>query len=345
MQRSHVQHNRVQRNRVQRSAVWPVVALLVVASVWGVSFSVVERATDELAAVDLVTWRFGLATVLLLPQTLRRALRQRMPAVVVRRGLGLGLLLGGGFLLQTVALTGTGAARSGFLTGTLVIFAPVLAWVLFRQSLGRPAVLGVVLATAGVATLGYADGGVAGLGPGELLTLTAATMWGLHLVLLARWAEPGATAGLACLQTATVAGLGASTRLLTGIATDGPLVPVVPSSGTSWLQVVFLAVVARAAAMALLTWAQARLSATRAAVLLTAEPVAAAVTAVLLGTDLGPGTVLGGALLVAAMLAVESGATAGPRIWETVHSRRPLATPIDVPDPLRTSTHDLVRPR
>lgn len=330
----------------RRPVLLPVLAVLTVAVVWGVSFTVVERATNEVAAVDLVAWRFGLAALLLLPA----ALRARTSGPSLRRGVVLGLLLGAGFLLQTLALTWTDAARSGFLTGTLVVFAPVLAWLLFRQALSRPAIIGVLVAGVGVAVLGCPVAGMSGLGRGETLTLTAAALWGLHLVLLARWAAPGSTAAFACLQTATVAALGAVTRLVTGLTTGGPLVPAVPTGQTAWLQLLFLAVVATGAAMALLTWAQARLSATRAAVLLTVEPVAAALTAVLLGADLGVRTVLGGALMLGAMLAVESGSFVGERIWNTDGSRRTPVTPIvvpdpHVPDPLRTSPHDPVRSR
>lgn len=262
---------------------------------------------------------------------------------MVCRGVLLGLLLGAGFLLQTLALGWTDAARSGFLTGTLVVFAPVFAGLLFRQPVPRSVAMAVVLAAAGVTALGYAGG--SGLGPGELLTLAAAALWALHLVLLARWAASGSTASFACVQTLTVAGLAAATRLVTGVVSDGPLLPAVPASQTVWFQVLFLAVAATAAAMALLTWAQARVSATRAAVLLTVEPVAAALTAAVLGSDLGVRTVLGGVLLLGAMLVVESGSADDLRICETVGSRRPPATPTDVPEPLRTALHDPFRPR
>lgn len=117
-------------------------------------------------------------------------------------------------------------------------------------------------------------------------------------------------------------------RLVTGVA-GSALIPAAPTGPTAWLQVLFLAIAATAVTMGLLAWAQARSSATRTAVLLTDEPVATALTSVLLGAGLSVGTVVGGALLVGAMLAVESGSVVGARIWDNVGSRWSLATPID----------------
>ena len=63
---------------------------------------------------------------------------------------------------------------------------------------------------------------------------------------------------------------------------------------------------ATAVAFVAQTWAQARLSATRAAVVMTMEPVFAGIFGVLVGGDeLGARTVVGAALVLAAMYVVE----------------------------------------
>jgi hypothetical protein len=75
--------------------------------------------------------------------------------------------------------------------------------------------------------------------------------------------------------------------------------------------VLFLALVASAAAMVALSWAQSRMSATRAAVILTMEPAAAGVTAAVMGATLELRILLGGSLLIVAMLVVEIGSRKG----------------------------------
>ena len=204
--------------------------------------------------------------------------------------------------LTLVRLDKSGQVVAGLLDAMLVVFAPVAGWLAFRDRLPATGWIAVGIATAGLALLSLRGNG---FGPGELLTLLAAAVWALHLVLLSRWAEPEHAIGLAAVQSATVAGM-ALVAAAVGAAVAGraPL-PTLPVGGAGWLGVLFLAVLATAAAMVLLSWAQSRMSATRAAIILTLEPAVAGVTAACLGTELGPKTLVGGALLVTAMVVVE----------------------------------------
>jgi drug/metabolite transporter (DMT)-like permease len=69
-----------------------------------------------------------------------------------------------------------------------------------------------------------------------------------------------------------------------------------------------MALVAGAAALVVQTWAQAHLDATRAAIIMTMEPVWAGLFAVLLGGEvLGARVLVGGAMVLAAMYLVELG--------------------------------------
>src|SRR6185437_4002788 len=72
------------------------------------------------------------------------------------------------------------------------------------------------------------------------------------------------------------------------------------------LAVLYMALIAGAGAMALQTWAQAHMPATRAAIVMTTEPVFAAAFAVAFGSDLLTWRMLaGGALVLGAMYLVE----------------------------------------
>ena len=87
-----------------------------------------------------------------------------------------------------------------------------------------------------------------------------------------------------------------------GAAPGGITLP--PDTG-AWLATLYTALGAGALAMFLQTWAQAHLSATRAAIVMTMEPVAAAAFAVVFGEPLTARMVIGGLLVLAAMYAVE----------------------------------------
>jgi drug/metabolite transporter (DMT)-like permease len=294
----------------RRTPTWlrrlPPLALALAAVIWGVTFTVVDSATALLPPADLVCWRFGLGTLVL--TVLQRGSRP-MPDALRRRGLLLGGLLGAGFLLQAWALTYTDALMSGFLTSLLVVIAPLAGWLLFRDRLSRSAGVGIGLATAGVAALGFHT---AGFGPGELLTIASAAVWGLHVVLLSRWARAEHAVQLARTQTAAVTVLALAAVVVRAVARGGSPWPVLPPSGAAWLSVGFLAVLASAVAMVLMSWSQARLSATRASVILTLEPAVSGVTAAVTGSELTGRTLLGAALLITAMVVVELGGRGVP---------------------------------
>jgi drug/metabolite transporter (DMT)-like permease len=279
----------------------PTAALVAVAVVWGVTFTVVDGAADELPAPDLVVWRFGLAALVL--GLVRRA-APALPPTVRRRAVVLGALLGSGFLLQAWALTFTDALVTGFLTGLLVVVAPVASRLLFGERAGAPTWLGVALAGAGVVVLGFHGGG---LGPGELLTLASAVVWGLHLVLLSRWSQAEQAWGIARTQTVVVALLGGLVLLGRSLAGGGSPFPVLPARAATWGELLFLALVATAGAMVLLSWGQSRLPSGRAAVVLTLEPAVSGVTAALGGSELTARLLVGAVLLVIAMVVVELG--------------------------------------
>ena len=299
----------------------PPAALALAAVIWGVTFTVADGAAALLPSADLVAWRFGLGT-LVLSLMLRLPARSRppLPAGMRGRGVVLGALLGAGFLLQAWALTYTDALTSGFLTSLLVVFAPLAGWLIFGARLNRWTWAGVTLALAGIMVLSLHG---ARLGSGELITLASAGLWGLHVVLLSRWSIPGHTLRLARTQTATVTAMAMLGVLIKAMATGGSPLPVLPPNGDAWLSVLFLAVLASAAAMALLSWSQSRVDATRAAVILTLEPAVAGLTAVLTGTPLTARTALGAVLLIAAMYVVELGgrSAAGSRRRRAARSR------------------------
>ena len=79
-----------------------------------------------------------------------------------------------------------------------------------------------------------------------------------------------------------------------------------PSTGGDWFSVVYMALVAGALAMLGQTWAQSQLDSTRSAIIMSMEPVFAAFFAVLLGgEDVTWRLLVGGPMVIAAMLLVE----------------------------------------
>jgi drug/metabolite transporter (DMT)-like permease len=278
----------------------PAAALVGVTAIWGSTFVVVKDVVEKMPVTDFLTWRFGLAGLVML------LLRPRSPAHLGtagrRNGVLIGLALGAGYLLQTLGLQHTSAAVSGFITGMFVVLTPVGAAVLLRRPPGAVAWAAVLLATGGLALLSLHGLSV---GNGELLTLGCAAAFALHIVALGEWARHSDAYGLAVVQLLTTAAMCAA------IAVPGGL--VVPPDPAVWGALALTALAATALAFVVQTWAQAHLAPTRAAVIMTMEPVFSGVFAVLLAHEaLGARTLAGAALVLAAMLLTEAGSPPPP---------------------------------
>lgn len=277
----------------------PTLALVGVTAIWGSTFVVVQDAITKMPVTDFLTWRFALAALAML------LLRPRSVAALGRSGrqagLLLGLALGAGYLLQTLGLQHTSAAVSGFITGMFVVLTPLGAAVLLRTPPGRAAWGAVALATVGLGLLSLHGLSV---GPGELLTLGCAAAFALHIVGLGQWAGSYDAFGLAVVQLLTTAGLCAVVAVPGGLA--------VPPDAGVWGALALTALAATALAFVVQTWAQAHLPPTRAAVVMTMEPVFAGIFAVAVNGDaLGPKTLLGAALVLGAMVLTEVGPRRG----------------------------------
>jgi drug/metabolite transporter (DMT)-like permease len=271
-----------------------LVALVAIAVVWGITFSVVKGVLGSVSPASLVTWRFSIATVTLL------ALRPRcllgLPSATWGRAAALGVILGAGFLTHTLGLQLTSVVSSAFITGMVVVFAPLVARLWLGRSMTRGTSAAVGLATAGLAVITLRPTAVSAA---DLLVVGAAALWAVHLVGLEVWTRPRDVYPVAVIQLGVVSLLAALVQLVTG----GRI--TVPAEQLTVLALVGLGSVATAAAFVLLTWTQTRVDATTAAVILTLEPVFGALTAVSLGEQLSVplaagaiGVLLGAVLVV-----------------------------------------------
>lgn len=280
-----------------RGRLLATVLLVAVTAVWGSTFFLIHDLVAQVPSADFLAVRFGIAALVMLALCWRQvgALTSRERAL----GLVLGLLYAVAQLLQTEGLVHTDASRSGFITGSYVVLTPVFTGLLLRERVPRATWAGVVLATTGLAVLSlHASRRGVGVGYGEVLTLVAAAVYALHIIGLGRWSTPSAVLGLASVQMLTIALVCGVFALPEGV--------VLPSGAGPWASMAYMAVVAGAGTLWAQTWAQSRLPAARAAIVMTLEPVFASAFAVAFGGDsLSVRMVLGGALVLAAMYLVE----------------------------------------
>ena len=282
----------------------PLLALVVVTAVWGVTFVQVKDAVALYPLFAFLAVRFAIASATLaVPALPRLAGLGRRGALA---GTLLGLLLAAGYGFQTAGLERTTVSSAGFITGLYVVFTPILALALFGIRAGAAVWGGVALSTAGLALLSGVD---AGSLAGHLLVLAGSAAYSLQIVLMERYApryDP-----LAFTQAELVA----ATVGFAAVALAVGQVEL-PRGWTVWGALLVTGVFASALAFLVQAWAQRRTSATRTALAFALEPVFAALFGFTLAGDRIGLVGLGGATLIMAgiVLAEPAAAAALARI-------------------------------
>ncbi len=109
-------------------------ALVGITAVWGGTFLVVQDTIKRMPVMDFLAVRFTVATLVML--AVRPGCLRSMSRTGFIRAIGLGIVLGLGYITQTYGLQNTSASVSGFITGMFVGF--------IADSLGRRPVLFVL---------------------------------------------------------------------------------------------------------------------------------------------------------------------------------------------------------
>ena len=262
--------------------------LVGVTAVWGWTFVVVQDAIALYGVLPFLAVRFALASAALAPIYAPRLTRRSLLV-----GGGIGVVLAAGYLFQTTGLLFTTPTNSGLITGLFVVFAPLADRTFFGTRVARQVLVAVGLSLFGMVLL--AGGGPEGANWGDLLTLLCAAALGLHIALLSRYAAGHDAGGLTLAQILAMA-------LLFVVA--WPLFEPVslPPPGV-WVALLVTGLLASAGAFLVQTTVQQRIPAARTAVILTMEPVFAALFGYLLAGDrLVAVQLIGAALILSALV-------------------------------------------
>ena len=272
-----------------RLAPW---ALLLVSAGWGLAFVVMKDAIERQSVNSFLFSRFLLAVAVMLlikPRVLKAINRE-----LLTKGFIAGLLLGSGYILQTLGLALTGAAITGFITGLYVVATPVLAALILKERITRFTWMCVAIATVGLALLSLKGWN---LGFGEFLVFLCAVAFAAHIIALSHWSNGLDVYAMTIVQLATCA-------LMTGVISFAQGFEA-PTDTSGWLVIIYTAVICTAVAFVVQTWSQAHMTATKVAVILTMEVVFAAFFAIVFGGEtLTLRAGLGGVLVMLAMFMI-----------------------------------------
>jgi drug/metabolite transporter (DMT)-like permease len=264
-------------------------ALLGVAMAWGWAFVIMKDAIQRQSVNNFLFTRFvfGAVVMVLIRPSVLKLLNKDL---LLRAGTA-GIFLGFGYIFQTLGLARTGAAITGFVTGLYIVLTPLFAWLFLKEKINRFTWICIGVATVGLAFLSIHGFSV---GFGELLVFVSAIFYALHIIALSQWSSGRDPYAMTVVQLAVCA-------LLSGVASIPGGYSPPPDAGV-WGVVIFTAVFATAIAFIIQTWAQAHMTSTKVAVILTMEVVFAAIFAIIFGGEsLTLQSAIGGILVVGAM--------------------------------------------
>jgi drug/metabolite transporter (DMT)-like permease len=262
--------------------------------VWGATFVLVKAMLRDVSPLLLLALRFSLAATLLLAlfhRKLRLEWRYLQPGILA------GVFLFSGYALQTAGLRYTTAPKAAFLTGLASVLVPLVGSLVYRNRPLVSEVLGVLVATSGLALMTL-EGDIGSVNRGDLLTFGCALAFAAHIVVVGHYARLADFEQLAIVQIVTAALLSLS------------LFRWAEQSYVEWRPTLFYGilitgVLATALAFTIQAWAQQYTTPTRTALIYMLEPVVAWMTSFFLAGEglstrasLGAGCILGGILLV-----------------------------------------------
>ena len=233
-------------------------AMLATAAVWGGSFVLMKDAIQEQDVYSFLSSRFLVASALMIAY--RPNVFKGLTSKFIRQGVLAGVLLGGGYIFQTLGLAKTTVSNTGFITGLYLVFTPLISLIILKRKVLNIQWLAVVVATLGLFLISY--NGIS-IGIGEILVLISALFYGAHFVALGEWSDGKNTYALTLIQILTVSAIASICALVNGYQ--------LPPSSNVWQAVLFTAFFATFLAFIVQTKAQSVMSATAASVLLAME--------------------------------------------------------------------------
>jgi len=273
--------------------------LFAVAIIWGTGFITQGIAARYLLAYLFNGLSFILASIILIPFIPRG--KKKQPGAW-KWMLIAGLILFIATALQQVGIYYTKIANAGFLTSLYIIFTPFLLWLGFHEKPHWMDVLAVI--GAGLGAFFLSTAGSFKIQPGDGLELIGAIFWGLHFVILGKFAskfEPVSFAAGHFLVTGIL-------NLLMGLVLEDPgqlmLLPVVGA-------IAYRAILSIGVGYTLQVWGQRHTPPTDAALILSMEAIFAVIAAwIILNQTLLPIQVVGcGIILVSVLFSQLKGAS------------------------------------
>ena len=165
-------------------------ALFLTTLIWGGTFTIVKDVLTDISSMPYIGLRFLVASLIILPFAFYKL--KKMNRQQFKMGLILGFLLFIGFAFQTVGLKYTTASKSGFVTGSAVMFIPLIQFLVERVKPSHAQIIGSFIVLIGLVFLSVSGSSLSNffeeLGGnfniGDFLTLLCAISYAMYVIYL-----------------------------------------------------------------------------------------------------------------------------------------------------------------
>ena len=274
-------------------------SLLFIALIWGSTFIIVKQSVENIPVFSFLFMRFALAGILLI--LINAPKLKAIDKGVFADGAMLGMALFLAYAFQTFALTAASASITAFITGLFVVFVPVLSSVFLRKLPRQEAIVGVVLATIGLALITLQ--GKFLLTFGEFLALVCAFFVAIHIILTDKLSRRNDFGLLTMVQVNMVALF----SLIFSLVFDPRVIPI-QFNNQLIFSLIINSVFATVVAFVIQTGMQKHTTPTKAAIIFIMEPVSSVFFSYWIGGELlTVKQYVGTSLILLAMVFTEAG--------------------------------------
>jgi drug/metabolite transporter (DMT)-like permease len=258
-------------------------ALITATLIWGATFTIIKSALHDVSPLVFISLRFSFAALILIPFLFREIKKITKPVLVGGALLGLFYFLG--FSTQTIGLNYTSATKSGFITGSFIIFTPILQIILEKKYPSKGSLAGIFLAIIGLIFLSSSGNSILSVfseigesfNVGDFFTLLCAFFFSLYVVYLDIVSKKFDYKPLVFLQISVTAVCGILFAVI--LSTSGLENPHITFTSNLLFAVGYTSILATVVTTTIMTKFQKLIIPARAGIIYSFEPIFSAIVA------------------------------------------------------------------
>lgn len=261
--------------------------LLFITVFWGTSYILTKVALESLTPFTLTAFRFIIAFMVSAAVFYKNILKSDFKTI--KYSLVLAIILFLVFISMTFGLKTTSASNAGFLISLSVVFIPIISALFLKQKIEKKVIIGVSMATVGIALLTLNT--QLEIGSGDMLCILCALLFAVHVVATGVFTKRVDSISLGVLQLGFV---GLFSMIFSLITEKTQL----PDNPRTWFAILSLSILCTAAGYIVQTTAQQYTSASHTGLILSLEPVFSALFAYMFLEEILPARGYVGAVIL-----------------------------------------------